>query len=73
MAADQMTHPAAQPPVASGARLNAAVLRPSRLAALTAELRTTVERYATEDPGPHAERVAVLLYALPERSGEPEA
>ncbi len=43
-----------------------------RLAALTAELRATVERYATEDPGPHAERVAVLLYALPERSGEPE-
>jgi len=37
MATDRITHTAAMPPVASEARLDAGVLRPSRLAALTAE------------------------------------
>ncbi len=43
-----------------------------RLAALSAELRATVERFAAETPGPGAERVSVVLYAIPERTPEGE-
>ena len=42
----------------------------AQLAAMTAELRATVERYARTPASPEAENIAVLLYALPERRAE---
>ena len=43
-----------------------------QLAALAADLRATVERYVATPPGPGAERVSVVLYAIPERTPEGE-
>jgi DNA-binding transcriptional ArsR family regulator len=43
-----------------------------QLAALAADLRATVERYVATPPAPAAERVSVVLYAIPERTPEGE-